>query len=384
MSNQRVMMLAPFGLRPKGTTVARIVPLARRLAQRGWQIKVLAPPFDCPEDSGRIENFDGAEVQHLCWGRLNVLRWTARMVAETRRYRPAVVHLFKPKGCGGLALPVLHALGQRGVVVDLDDREGTGGWNDVLPYPRYAKWLFRHQEQSLPLRAAAVTVASRALETIAWAQGLAPDRVFYLPNAIDRVNCRANPARESGDETAAACRFLIYSRFHEFALDRLLDALADGFASGRIVLDLAGQIDASQSARLSSLVAAGRVHVHGWVDRARLEAIASRCQAAIVPCEDSLVNRCRCSAKLFDLMGLGLPIVAHAVGEVTSLTRHGVDGLLVPPGDYDALGRQVQALAADPESQRALRANLASELTHHLWDSRVSVCVAAYERAQRR
>lgn len=377
MTRSRVMMLAPFGMRPKGTTVARVVPLARRLAQRGWDVKVLAPPFDCPEDGGRVEIFDGAEVRHLPWGRFNVLRWTAEMISETSRFRPAVVHLFKPKGCGGLALPFLRALGKQAVVVDMDDREGKGGWNDILPYPWYAKSLFQYQEASLPLAAAVVTVASRALETLAWGQGVPKDKVFYLPNAIDRLSTQL----DAPVDFQSPCRFLVYSRFHEFDLFRLLGALAPVFEAQQVRLELAGQLSSEALQMLEPYRASGAVTVHGWVERSRLEAIAAHCQAAIVPCDDSLINRCRCSAKLFELIGLGLPIVAHNVGEAGSLIFHGYDGLLAPPGDYEALSRMVSMLAGDPASLVKMAKNQRSTARRHLWDSRVDVCEKAYHEA---
>jgi len=41
-------MIGPFGLRQKGTSRARLVPLAGALADRGHQIKVVLPPWDSP------------------------------------------------------------------------------------------------------------------------------------------------------------------------------------------------------------------------------------------------------------------------------------------------------------------------------------------------
>ena len=49
----RIAFVAPFGLRAKGTTRARVLPLARELARRGHTVAVFVPPYDSPEDSGR-------------------------------------------------------------------------------------------------------------------------------------------------------------------------------------------------------------------------------------------------------------------------------------------------------------------------------------------
>ena len=39
----RIAFVAPFGLRAKGTTRARVLPLARELARRGHTVAVFVP-----------------------------------------------------------------------------------------------------------------------------------------------------------------------------------------------------------------------------------------------------------------------------------------------------------------------------------------------------
>ena len=51
-------------------------------------------------------------------------------------------------------------------------------------------------------------------------------------------------------------------------------------------------------------------------------------------------------------MAAGLPVVAAAAGGPLELIAHDVNGLLVPPGDRDALADQLRRLALD----RALHA----------------------------
>jgi glycosyltransferase involved in cell wall biosynthesis len=54
-------------------------------------------------------------------------------------------------------------------------------------------------------------------------------------------------------------------------------------------------------------------------------------------CGDTLINRARGLAKLLELMGAGLPIVASRVGQAAEYLEHGVSGWLVPPGNPGAL-----------------------------------------------
>src|SRR4029078_9194650 len=50
-SPMRIALLAPFGLQPKGTVQARILPLAHALGARGHQVRVVIPPWDDPDAS---------------------------------------------------------------------------------------------------------------------------------------------------------------------------------------------------------------------------------------------------------------------------------------------------------------------------------------------
>ena len=48
MSARRITMLAPFGIRPKGTLSARMLPLAQALPRRGHRVSIVAPPVQNP------------------------------------------------------------------------------------------------------------------------------------------------------------------------------------------------------------------------------------------------------------------------------------------------------------------------------------------------
>ena len=58
--------------------------------------------------------------------------------------------------------------------------------------------------------------------------------------------------------------------------------------------------------------------------------------------------------KVFEYMAAGLPVAASRIGQLENLIRDGEDGLLLPPGDSDALASALMRLARDP----SLRARL--------------------------
>jgi glycosyltransferase involved in cell wall biosynthesis len=53
-------------------------------------------------------------------------------------------------------------------------------------------------------------------------------------------------------------------------------------------------------------------------------------------------------------MSFGLPVIATPVGGIPDFVHAGENGLLVPPGDVDALARAITTLGQDP----GLRARL--------------------------
>ncbi len=66
----RIAMLAPFGIRPKGTLSARMLPLAQALVRRGHVVAIAAPPVQNPQDAGNRAVYGGVPVWHVPLPRL--------------------------------------------------------------------------------------------------------------------------------------------------------------------------------------------------------------------------------------------------------------------------------------------------------------------------
>ena len=149
----------------------------------------------------------------------------------------------------------LRLLGAKRVIIDTDDWEGPGGWNDLEPYSKLQKKIFAWQERAgLTKHAHAVTVASRELERRVLEMGRPASELLYLPNAIDDTGSQADTESKSGvketglgnprdtehpqkdpadgasstpgtSSASDSIKLLLYTRFFEFDLQRPLDLL---------------------------------------------------------------------------------------------------------------------------------------------------------------
>ncbi len=408
----RIALVAPFGLRAKGTTRVRALPLGRELAWRGHAVALFIPPYDSAEDSGRRWREEvarsgdrpqqtGVDVINVAvprFGRDSAAwhLWLAwRLLRAVAAWQSDIVHVFKPKGPSGLVAAALWGIrrktedGRRkglsssvirrpsSVVVDSDDWEGPGGWNDDprLGYSPFRRRFFAWQERFGLAHADTWTVASECLRDRAIRFGAAPDRVFVLPNGVPASSFQL-PVPQSAIRNQQSA--ILYTRFagvrpadvagiwtavREKAPDATLTVVGRGLAGEE-----------------QELVGLPGIEVAGWVEPENLPALFAKTALAVIPWTDTLANRSRSSVKVRELMAVGLPIVAFAVGELP--TTLGDAGVLVPPGDAVAFAEAVVSLMADPErAQRlgaAARAQVQAEFN---WEKLAETALRAYRAA---
>jgi glycosyltransferase involved in cell wall biosynthesis len=387
-----VLMLGTFGVRPKGTMSARAAGIGAAAMRCGWNARIVTTPWDNPGDAGTSTTIEGVKVQNTRNIRPGL--WPLpvfEMVRAANAFQPDVIHLFKPKGFGDLAARILRWSGFP-VVVDMDDWEGTGGWNDVLPYSQLQKRVFDCQETSWPSIANGMTVASTSLLQRAIALGARLDDVLYLPNRLThlRADQLLNPPGRSWRDypalrTATPKRgILLYTRFTEFEPEFLIDVVKNiSRTYPGIRLIIAGKSsDGNAEARLQSLAdqtgLADQIVSLGWIDPRDLAWIASRCDAALVPFEDTLINRAKCSVKLLELIVTGIPIVASNVGENRSYMRMNSSGRLARPGDATHHSELLIDLMSEIQPERRSNSLPVESVT---WEHCAPDIISLYQRS---
>jgi len=375
----KLVMIGPFAFKPKGTVSVRAFFMARALVERGHQVTILMPPYDNLADSGRIWEQDGVRLENMTLGRndgWHQITVPLAMARRATRLNPDVIHVFKPVGYSGLAGIFLRWFSRRPLVVDTDDWEGTGGWNDVNPYPGLWKRFFDWQERWLPRHADAVTVVSRTLQTQVWGFGVDPERVVYLPNGpdTDLLNL-AEVTREEksalraklGVHDAPLALYLGHIP-HGSDLDLALDALTlirDRLPGARLVIAGVGDGLPALQAHAQRVGVADQVVFPGWIERDQAHLFLAAADVALNPYRDTLINRAKCAGKVVQAMALGRAMVTSRLGENLTYIEQGRSGLLTEPGDADDLARALlQAL-----SDREWAAELGRGAKQRIWAS---------------
>jgi len=399
----RIVFVGPFGLQPKGTMSVRALPMAKALVQRGHQVTMVIPPWDDPTRSGKVWDDDGVEIVHvdlppsvpgLFHGWL-----TKRLVDEVLKRQPEVVHCFKPKAYAGLTHWVLWWLRRlkrhkMRLVIDTDDWEQA--WNEVNPYSENQKRFFSWQEGWGLSNADTITAASHTLARMVRHEGTkmeaATRKVFYLPNG-SRTELSEIPvvsseriAKIRQDMTlGSAPTVLLYSRFGEFRLRRITTLVwyvSEYLPAARWLIvgkglrgeELALQHELNESGLLEY------VRFAGWVPAEELNAYFQAADVAVHPYDDTLINRTKCSVKLIDLLSVGLPVVADAVGQNLDYIRDNQSGVLIKNEDDAEFGQAIIDLLSQPTLRQTMGAVAQNHVKENFsWSKLVKIVEQAYQ-----
>ena len=380
----------------KSTMRLRALPLAKAMSAKGHQITVLLPPWDCPEDAGKSWTEDGvrivnAELPRTLPGLFEIMT-TRHLVQLILSVQPDVVHAFKPKAYAGLTAMVLWVLRLMKLtdirlVMDTDDWEGAGGWNDIATYSTIQRYFFAWQERWGLTHCDAVTVASKALQTLVWAMGVPPNRVLHLPNGIPKSKLSHASYSPSNTESSGAGTVLLYTRFIEFDVSRLLEIwlrVLDLAPSAQLVVVGEG-LNGEENVLLQKSQIAGidqSITYLGWPGIEVIPGILPSVDVAIMPFDDTLINRTKCTARIVELMGAGVPIIAEAVGQTTAYIEPGKTGILVPSHDTNAFAKAIVRVLANVRQSQKMGQNAIQYLAENFtWEKLAMTAETAYQIA---
>ena len=292
-----------------------------------------------------------------------------RLFRTLEKDRTELVHIFKPKGFAGAAGAYLRMRGFRNVVLDCDDWEGWGGFNDIKPYPWMLKEYIDRQERKMMRETPVVTVASRALLNRVHQVRGTSSGVFYVPNcgasegnskAHDAVRCRTPEETKSSLGLDPARKVIFYNGHFEPGDDIMMFC--------RIAAPVAQRNDAvllfvGEGPDLPKVQAyfaqRPEVRAHFWPRLPYEEFVRAIWASDITafPYPDNPIHRSKCSLRVIDYMAMGKPVITSAVGQNKEYIVDGESGILAPAEDEKGFGEKLELLLRDADLRVRLGRN---------------------------
>jgi glycosyltransferase involved in cell wall biosynthesis len=320
----------------------------------------------------------GVRVEHLGKHAGLDLRMYPRLWRAFRRLRPAIVHTHSyvlryawPAAVAARAGAVVHT------VHNIAEREVSDPWGRAI------------QRAAFRRGAVPVAVAGEVARSFRKAYGFEP--AATIPNGVEAARFRrvgqAVPPATGSPTACPTCpgEREGWRRAHGFGAGDLIvvsvarlepqknplgliDAFARMMTPGAHLV-MAGEGSLADAARGR----AARVHLVGVeTDVAPLLAAADVFALASEWEGNPMA--------VMEAMAAGVPVVATAVGGVPEVVEHGVTGLLVPPGDPEALAQALDLVAADGALRRRMSAAAIARAQRFGVDAMVAAYADLFER----
>ncbi|MCI4144755.1 MULTISPECIES: glycosyltransferase family 4 protein [Streptomyces] len=311
---------------------------ARHLAERGHTPVVIAPATadDAPDDQAPCPVVRVPSLPLPGYPQVRVALPGRRLAATLAEHRADVVHLAGPFVLGVRGMAAAARLGLPAVAVYQTDLAGYA--RTYLGAGEATAWRrLRSVHTAADLTLAPSSAALRDLE----AHGV--PRVKLWPRGVDTARFRPGLRDEALRRALAPNGELLVGYVGRLAPEKQVELLAGACAlpGVRVVVVGDGPSRPGLEQALPGAVFPGR---RTGDDLARLFASLD-----VFAHTGPFETFCQ---TVQEAMASGVPVVAPAAGGPLDLVAHGRTGLLVPPGDADAVRDAVRTLAAEP----ALRA----------------------------
>jgi colanic acid biosynthesis glycosyl transferase WcaI len=197
-------------------------------------------------------------------------------------------------------------------------------------------------ESSLLRSAAAVVVVTDTFRERVIEKGVHPDRFIVVPNGVDMQRYGARATDQSD------ARSFVAGYLGNFGAGQDLTVAVRAAALLRkddVRIELVG--DGPDRARIESEASAAglaNLVIRGSIPKERTEACYHSFDICLVPLAPIAELQETIPSKIFEIMACERPVLASAAGETQRLVESSGCGLVVPPGDADALAAGIRTL----------------------------------------
>jgi glycosyltransferase involved in cell wall biosynthesis len=381
-----IFMIHPHDLITAPWTI-RIIKFAESFARRGHTVTVAYFPSRERREKGLIVRSSLPPGPRFV--ELRARKWylfhNIRQVCELSRDAD-VIHV--QKCFSDAVLPALYSarLHQKPLHYDWDDDESmiARHWEDSSFFSRQEIILY---EKAMPRLATTISVASRALQELAYRFGSNHDEhIFSAPvgadlsefDALKGAPCSAYPDRKDilrwvlyvGQLEGANYASILIKAFAEIA--RMRPGIGMLIAGG-------GFGQAGLQREILELNLQERAFITGYLPHQEIPAIMARADVAVACLEDTPNARAKSPLKVVEYLAAGRAVVGSAVGEVVRMLDG--CGVLVPPADVGALRDAVLRLLDDPDQRRELGKKARAQVEKiYNWENSADNIMLAYEK----
>jgi 2-deoxystreptamine N-acetyl-D-glucosaminyltransferase/2-deoxystreptamine glucosyltransferase len=226
-------------------------------------------------------------------------------------------------------------------------------------------------------RADAVVVLTVRTAAALRSDGVAAERIETLPSGFD-------PALFAGphDDAFPGVGRPRIGYVGRLAEQKRADLLVEAFGRMQRPAHLVIVGDGPEAGRIRALAAASpaadRITLTGFVEHSAVPAVLASLDVLVLPSAYEEMG-----SVLVEAMASGLPVVASAVGGIPEVVRDGGTGLLVPPGDVEALTAALDRLAADPDLRARLAEGARARARGYAWPRLAEEVAAVYRRVRK-
>ena len=232
--------------------------------------------------------------------------------------------------------------------------------------------LCRRFERSLFRRCRGILTVSSHLRDRILANGVAPDRVRVVPNAVD-IDKFSAVHRDTALVDQLGLRdsrvMVVAGWFDKWdRLDFLVDALArlaGPFPDIKLLVVGDGPVLTDARARVAQLGLDNHVVFTGAVPRRDVLRYLCLADIAVLPHSNEFGS----PVVMFEFMGLRLPVVAPKLAPIEDVHVDGETALLFPPLDLEQFVKKLSACLASPDLRAEIaRQSFAKLVREHTWE----------------
>lgn len=383
--------------------LGRYFPIAKELVRLGHEVKILALHPSFATVRPRSFSLNGVQISYVgqmhvrqvgderLYFRPPVLIWVAvlsalRLTLKALDVDTDLFHLGKPQPMNGMAaLIVAKLLRRKPLYLDCDDYEAesnrvSGNWQ---------KRVLALFEDGLPKYTQGLTVNTRFLKERIIGLGYPPERIIRVPNGIDRARFAGLDSEyisklksSLGLENHKVIVYLGSISLASHPLQLLLRAfvrVSERLSRARLLLVGGGEDVETLPKMILQMGLEGKAFLLGQVKPEIAPYYLAMGDVSVDPVMDDPVAQARSPLKIFESMAVGVPVVTGDVGDRSEYLENGLAGILVKPGDAEALADGLLTVLTDEDRAYAM-AQAAQEIRErYYWDVLIRDFCKIYE-----